>query len=142
MDTITKSFLREFVFPVFLFAIFIVGIPLAVATVFPPGKQAEPLTVRYQDNPLEYRYGRVTGVALPQQNGQTITNFTFSPVGTFLLYSESVAVCGDQRAKLDFGSGDLVVIVMSKRLTRRYCHELLRIDVVEKARIAGQTWGK
>jgi hypothetical protein len=111
-------------------------VPMAVDAALKSGRN-EPLPLRYQDNPLEYRYGRVTGVALPQQNGQTITNFTFSPVGTFLLYSESVAVCGDQRAKLDFGSGDLVVIVMSKKLTRRYCHELLRIDVIEKARAAG-----
>jgi hypothetical protein len=91
----------------------------------------------YQDNPYEYRFGRITDVAFPLQNGKIITNFRFSPVGTYEMFTEQIPLCGDQRKLLDFGPSDVVVVTMTRRMTRRYCHELLRIDVILDARTAG-----
>jgi len=91
----------------------------------------------YQDNVWEYHYGRVVDVAFPTEGGQTITNFTFAPVGTYAMFTEQIPLCGDHQKLLDFTRGDLVVIVMTKRMTRRYCHDLLRIDVVGNMRTAG-----
>jgi hypothetical protein len=100
-------------------------------------KNTEELPRGYQDNIWEYHYGRVVDVAFPKQDGQTITNLTFAPVGTYATFTEQLPLCGDQEKLLDFNRGDIVIIAMSKRMTRRYCHELLRIDVITGERSAG-----
>jgi hypothetical protein len=91
----------------------------------------------YQDNIWEYHYGRVMDVDFPTENGKPITNFTFAPIGTYAMFTEQIPLCGDHKKLLDFTRADIVVIIMSKRMTRRYCHDLLRIDVISGARTAG-----
>lgn len=119
--------------------LFLVLLLLAVSSVANPTSGHNSLgVVPYQDNPLEYRYGRVTKVDFPEQNGFVITNLAFQPVGTYATFTEQVPLCGDQRSLLDFTTGDVVLITMSKRMTRRYCHDLLRIDVITGARTAGR----
>jgi len=91
----------------------------------------------YQDNVWEYRYGRVVDIAFPTEGGQTITNFTFAPIGTYMMFTEQLPLCGDQQKLLNFSKADVIVVIMSKRMTRRFCHDLLRIDVIQDVRTAG-----
>ncbi len=110
---------------------------LLSATPAPVRKTDSGFPLGYQDNPYDYKFGRVVTVDLTKQDGQIITNFTFQPVGTYLTFTEQVPLCGDQNDKLNFNIDDVVVITMTKRMTRRFCHDLLRIDVIEQAHSTG-----
>lgn len=88
----------------------------------------------YQDNPYEYLFGNVVRVDFPKEGDAVITNLTFAPVGTYAMFTQQVPLCGDQSNNLQFRTSDVVVITMTQRMTRRYCHDLLRIDVVQKTR--------
>ena len=92
----------------------------------------------YKDNPYTYRYGNVQQVTIFKRGDREFTNFLFKPAGTYLLYSESITLCGNQNEKLDFNNTDLIVIVHSRLMHHRDCYDLLRIDVIQKARTAGQ----
>lgn len=92
----------------------------------------------YHDNPYTYRYGNVQSVTIFKRGDREFTNLLFKPVGTYLFFNESITLCGNQNEKLDFNTNDTIVIVHSKLMHRRDCYDLLRIDVVQKARTAGQ----
>ena len=65
---------------------------------------------------------------------QVFTNLEVKPVQTYPMFSQYVTFCDNQEDKLDAASGDPVVLVYSRTMHRRDCFDLLRVDVVEKAR--------
>lgn len=97
-----------------------------------------PAIAGYKQNPYQYRYGNVQDAKIFQYHGHYLTNLMFKPAGTYLLFSESITFCGNQGTKLDFTKNDIVVLIYSRVMHRTDCYDLLRIDIVEKARAAGQ----
>ena len=59
------------------------------------------------------------------------------PVQTYPMFSQYVTFCGNQGDKLDLSGSEPVVLVYSRIMHRRDCYDLLRVDVVQKARRAG-----
>ena len=91
----------------------------------------------YQDNPYQYLYGNVVRATLFRRGDQQFTNLEVKPVQTYPMFSQFVTFCGNQEDKLDVTGPEPVVLVYSRMMHRRDCYELLRVDVVEKAR----RWG-
>jgi hypothetical protein len=91
----------------------------------------------YQDNPYQYLYGITVKARVFRLGDQLFTNLEVKPVQTYLVFSQSVTFCGDQEDKLDLSTSQPVVLVYSRVMHRRGCFDLLRVDVVEKARRVG-----
>jgi hypothetical protein len=100
-------------------------------------KTPDQIPPAYQDNPYQYLYGIVVKAEVFRLGDQLFTNLEVKPVQTYLVFSQSVTFCGNQEGKLDFAASQAVVMVYSRVMHRRGCFDLLRIDVVEKARRVG-----
>jgi hypothetical protein len=100
-------------------------------------KTSDQIPPAYQDNPYQYLYGIVVKAEVFRLGDQLFTNLEVKPVQTYLVFSQSVTFCGNQEGKLDFATSQTVVMVYSRVMHRRGCFDLLRIDVVEKARRVG-----
>ncbi|MBZ5511701.1 MAG: hypothetical protein LAN70_11105 [Acidobacteriia bacterium] len=91
----------------------------------------------YQDNPYQYLYGNVVNATLFRRGDQQFTNIEVKPVQTYPMFSQYVTFCDNQADKLDLTTSEPVVLVYSRIMHRRDCYDLLRVDVVQKARRAG-----
>jgi hypothetical protein len=91
----------------------------------------------YQLNPYQYLYGIVVKADIIRLGDQLFTTLEVKPVQTYLVFSQSVTFCGRQEDKLDVTSSQPVVLIYSRFMHRRGCFDLLRVDVVEKARRLG-----
>ncbi len=91
----------------------------------------------YQDNPYQYLYGNVVRATLFRRGDQQFTNVEVKPVQTYPMFSQYVTFCDNQEDKLDLTTSEPVVLVYSRIMHRRDCYDLLRVDVVQKARRAG-----
>lgn len=91
----------------------------------------------YQDNPYQYLYGNVVNTKLFRRGDQQFTNVEIKPVQTYPRFSQYVTFCDNQEDKLDLATSEPVVLVYSRVMHRRDCYDLLRVDVVQKARRAG-----
>ena len=102
-------------------------------------KTSNQLLPAYQDNPYQYLYGIVVKAEVFRLGDQLFTNLEVKPVQTYLVFSQSVTFCGNQEDKLDATTSQPVVMVYSRVMHRRGCFDLLRVDVVEKARRVGSS---
>jgi hypothetical protein len=100
-------------------------------------KKSKPTIAHYQDNPYQYLYGNVVNATLFRRGDQQFTNVEVKPVQTHPMFSQFVTFCDNQEDKLDLTTSEPVVLVYSRIMHRRDCFDLLRVDVVEKARHAG-----
>jgi hypothetical protein len=91
----------------------------------------------YQDNPYQYLYGNVVNISMFRRGDQQFTNVEIKPVQTYPMFSQYVTFCDSQEDKLDLTTSEPVVLVYSRVMHRRDCYDLLRVDVVQKARRAG-----
>jgi hypothetical protein len=93
----------------------------------------------YQDNPYQYLYGNVVNATQFRRGDQQFTNVEVKPVQTYPMFSQYVTFCGNQGDKLDFATSEPVVLVYSRTMHRRDCFDLVRVDVVQKARQVGSS---
>lgn len=100
-------------------------------------KKSKPAFAYYQDNPYQYLYGNVVNARLFRRGDQQFTNVEVKPVQTYPMFSQFVTFCDNQEDKLDLTTSEPVVLVYSRIMHRRDCFDLLRVDVVQKARRAG-----
>ena len=100
-------------------------------------KKSKETVAYYQDNPYQYLYGNVVNATLFRRGNQQFTNVEVKPVQTFPMFSQYVTFCDNQEDKLDLTTSEPVVLVYSRVMHRRDCYDLLRVDVVQKARRAG-----
>jgi hypothetical protein len=100
-------------------------------------KKSKSAVAYYQDNPYQYLYGNVVNAKLFRRGDQQFTNVEVKPVQTYPMFSQFVTFCDNQEDKLDLTTSEPVVLVYSRVMHRRDCFDLLRVDVVEKARHAG-----
>jgi hypothetical protein len=100
-------------------------------------KKSKPTVSYYQDNPYQYLYGNVVNATLFRRGDQQFTNVEVKPVQTFPMFSQFVTFCDNQEDKLDLSTSEPVVLVYSRIMHRRDCYDLLRVDVVQKARQVG-----
>jgi len=100
-------------------------------------KKSKPTTTYYQDNPYQYLYGSVVNATLFRRGDQQFTNVQVKPVLTFPMFSQYVTFCDNQEDKLDLTTSEPVVLVYSRVMHRRDCYDLMRVDVVQKARRPG-----
>lgn len=91
----------------------------------------------YQDNPYQYLYGNVVNAKTFRRGDQQFTNVEVKPVQTYAMFSQFVTFCDNQEDKLDLTTSEPVVLVYSRTMHRRDCFDLLRVDVVQKARQVG-----
>jgi hypothetical protein len=91
----------------------------------------------YQDNPYQYLYGNVVNIRMFRRGDQQFTNVEVKPVQTYPMFSQYVTFCDSQEDKLDLTTSEPVVLVYSRVMHRRDCYDLLRVDIVQKARRAG-----
>lgn len=119
------------------FVLFLALSPIAADTIIRPSETFH-YPSGYTRNPFIYLYGNVTD-AIQQKAGDTIvTELDVKPVGTYLTFpGNRISFCGDVSNSLDFGKDSVVVIIYRRQEGHLGCHDLLRIDVIEKARIAG-----
>ena len=102
-----------------------------------PKKSKPTVAAYYQDNPYQYLYGNVVNAKLFRRGDQQFTNVEVKPVQTFPMFSQFVTFCDNQADKLDLTTSEPVVLVYSRIMHRRECFDLLRVDVVQKARQVG-----
>jgi len=102
-------------------------------------KKSKPAFVYYQDNPYQYLYGNVVNATLFRRGDQQFTNIEVKPVQTYPMFSQYVTFCDNQADKLDLTTSEPVVLVYSRIMHRRDCFDLLRVDVVQKARQVGSS---
>jgi hypothetical protein len=102
-------------------------------------KTSNQLLTAYQDNPYQYLYGNVVEAKVFRLGDRLFTNLEVKPVHTYLVFSQTVTFCGNQEDKLDFTTSVPVVLVYSRVMHRRDCFDLLRVDIVEKARRVGSS---
>ncbi|MBZ5627672.1 MAG: hypothetical protein LAO06_02275 [Acidobacteriia bacterium] len=102
-------------------------------------KKSKPSSLAYQDNPYQYLYGNVVRAQVFRHGGQLFTNVEVKPVQTYPMFSQFVTFCDNQEDKLDFTTSEPVVLVYSRIMHRQDCYELLRVDVVQKARQVGSS---
>jgi hypothetical protein len=100
-------------------------------------KKSKTTFAHYQDNPYQYLYGNVVRATLFRRGDQQFTNVEVKPVQTYPMFSQYVTFCENQEDKLDFTTSEPVVLVYSRIMHRRDCFDLLRVDVVQKARQVG-----
>ena len=100
-------------------------------------KQSKPTFPAYQDNPYQYLYGTVVQAKVFRHGNQLLTNVEVKPVQTYPMFSQFVTFCDNQEDKLDLNTAEPVVLVYSRIMHRQDCFELLRVDVVQKARQVG-----
>ena len=100
-------------------------------------KKSKSTVAYYQDNPYQYLYGNVVNAKLFRRGDQQFTNVEVKPVQTYPMFSQFVTFCDNQEDKLDLTTSEPVVLVYSRIMHRRDCFDLLRVDVVQKARQAG-----
>jgi hypothetical protein len=100
-------------------------------------KKPKSAVAYYQDNPYQYLYGNVVNISMFRRGDQQFTNVEVKPVQTYPMFSQYVTFCDDQEDKLDLTTSEPVVLVYSRVMHRRDCYDLLRVDVVQKARRAG-----
>jgi hypothetical protein len=100
-------------------------------------KKSKSTVAYYQDNPYQYLYGNVVNATLFRRGDQQFTNVEVKPVQTYPMFSQYVTFCDNQEDKLDLTTSEPVVLVYSRIMHRRDCYDLLRVDVVQKARRAG-----
>ncbi len=93
----------------------------------------------YQDNPYQYLYGNVVNAKTFRRGDQQFTNVEVKPVQTYPMFSQYVTFCDNQEDKLDLTTSEPVVLVYSRIMHRRDCFDLLRVDVVQKARQVGSS---
>jgi hypothetical protein len=102
-------------------------------------KKSKPTFAYYLDNPYQYLYGNVVNARMFRRGDQQFTNVEVKPVQTYPMFSQYVTFCGNQEDKLDLTTSEPVVLVYSRIMHRRDCFDLLRVDVVQKARQAGSS---
>jgi hypothetical protein len=102
-------------------------------------KKSEPAFPYYQDNPYQYLYGNVVNAKFFRRGDQQFTNVEVKPVQTYPMFSQYVTFCDNQEDKLDLTTPEPVVLVYSRIMHRRDCYDLLRVDVVQKARQVGSS---
>jgi hypothetical protein len=100
-------------------------------------KKPKSAVAYYQDNPYQYLYGNVVNIKMFRRGDQQFTNVEIKPVQTYPMFSQYVTFCDNQEDKLDLTTSEAVVLVYSRVMHRRDCYDLLRVDVVQKARRAG-----
>lgn len=100
-------------------------------------KKSKAAVAYYQDNPYQYPYGNVVNIKMFRRGEQQFTNVEIKPVQTYPMFSQYVTFCDNQEDKLDLTTSEPVVLVYSRVMHRRDCYDLLRVDVVQKARRAG-----
>jgi hypothetical protein len=91
----------------------------------------------YKHNPYQYIYGVAQSVQIIPHRGELWTQFTISPIGTYQTYKETITFCQDTREKLNFTNHESAVFIYERAMHTRGCFDLLRIDVIQKARTAG-----
>ena len=102
-------------------------------------KKSKPTIAYYQDNPYQYLYGNVVNAKIFRSGDQLFTNVEVKPVQTYPMFSQFVTFCDNQEEKLDLTTSEPVVLVYSRIMHRRDCFDLLRVDVVQKARQVGSS---
>lgn len=82
------------------------------------------------DNQMTYMFGAVLHA---DEIGGRVTNVTFQPYGSSLIYTEPILFCGDQTAK--FPTGQMVIATYRKTATRMYrevaCHDVYKVVALE-----------
>lgn len=116
-------------------AVVLVMAPASESATAPKKSKSE--LAYYQDNPYQYLYGNVVNARLFRHGDQQFTNVEVKPVETSPMFTQFVTFCGNQGDKLDLTTSEPVVLVYSRIMHRRDCFDLLRVDVVQKARQAG-----
>ncbi len=95
----------------------------------------------YKTNPFAYTVGSVTEAKLivDTDTKKVYAVLRIHPVGTYMLYpGDELTFCGNQRNSLDFTSNDVVILMYTKWLTHKGCHDLLGIFVIDKAHKVGE----
>ena len=90
-------------------------------------------TVMYDSNPLMYMAGSLaTDKAVTEVDGNL--NLRIKPLGTYMLYDESILFCGMPVDKFQ-GITEPFVLTYRRQTSRSVqgigCHELLRVDSVK-----------
>src|ERR1051326_4673854 len=85
----------------------------------------------YKINPYQYLYGNVVKATVVRSGRQSFTTVEVKPVRTYLMFSQDVIFCGDQRDKFDATALSPVVLVYSRVMHNRGCFELVLVDVVD-----------
>lgn len=118
-----------------VFLLFTTATLFAATTARPDSIPSIPLS--YQTNKYAYIYATVIKVKMVNHGEENWTRFTVSPIGTYQTFKQDITFCLDEREKLDFTNHDLTVFIYDRVMHRRGCYDLLRIDVIQKARTAG-----
>jgi hypothetical protein len=121
-----------------LFSFLLLAVTSFAATTARPADSISIFPSGYQTNKYQYTYAQVLTAMPVYHNDETWTRFVVSPVGTYQTFKETLTFCQDVRQNLDFTNHDLTVFIYERAMHTRGCFDLLRIDVIQKARIAGK----
>ncbi len=90
--------------------------------------------VQYTSNPLMYVAGSLASTSDAVANVDGNLNLRVKPLGTYMLYDESILFCGMPLEKFR-GAGASFVLTYKRAASRSVrgigCHELLRVDALD-----------